>query len=258
MSEARIIDGKALAASVQERVAAAVSELRMKHGFVPGLAVVLVGDDPASRVYVRNKGRRTTEAGMKSFEYLLPADTTEKALLDRIRLLNESPEVHGILVQLPLPAHIDPERVLFAIDPAKDVDGFHPLNVGRLWTARDPLADDLLVPCTPRGCLLLIEEVLGRAGIAGRSQQNGAAGRQRRRLAPRGPHAHAVSSSTGNSATEAVCRARHSSSRSSSAASDRASTAAASSAALMAPARPIANVPTGTPPGICTMESRLS
>ena len=174
MSEARIIDGKALAASVQERVAAAVSELRMKHSFVPGLAVVLVGDDPASRVYVRNKGRRTTEAGMKSFEYLLPADTPEKALLDRIRLLNESPEVHGILVQLPLPKQIDPARVIDAIDPDKDVDGFHVINAGRLAVGRPGL-----VPCTPLGCVLLAKQaredlsgleavIIGRSNIVGK------------------------------------------------------------------------------------------
>ena len=174
MSEARIIDGKALAASVQEKVAEAVGWLRMKHGFVPGLAVVLVGDDPASRVYVRNKGKRTTEAGMKSFEYLMPADTTEKALLERIRLLNESPDVHGILVQLPLPKQIDPARVIDAIDPDKDVDGFHVINAGRLAVGRPGL-----VPCTPLGCVLLAKQVredltgleaviIGRSNIVGK------------------------------------------------------------------------------------------
>ena len=174
MSEARIIDGKALAAQVQEKVAAAVSHLRLKHGFVPGLAVVLVGDDPASRVYVRNKGRRTTEAGMKSFEYHLPADTSEQALLERIRLLNESPEVHGILVQLPLPKQIDPARVIDAIDPDKDVDGFHVINAGRLAVGQPGL-----VPCTPLGCVLLAKQareslegleavIIGRSNIVGK------------------------------------------------------------------------------------------
>ena len=174
MSEARIIDGKALAASVQEKVTEAVGWLRMKHGFVPGLAVVLVGDDPASRVYVRNKGKRTTEAGMKSFEYLMPADTTEKALLERIRLLNEAPEVHGILVQLPLPKQIDPARVIDAIDPDKDVDGFHVINAGRLAVGRPGL-----VPCTPLGCVLLAKQaredltgleavIIGRSNIVGK------------------------------------------------------------------------------------------
>ena len=174
MSEARIIDGKALAAQVQEKVAAAVLHLRRQHDLVPGLAVVLVGDDPASRVYVRNKGRRTLEAGMKSFEYRLPADTTEEALLERIRLLNESPEVHGILVQLPLPRQVDPARVIDAIDPDKDVDGFHVINAGRLAVGQPGL-----VPCTPLGCVLLAKQareslegleavIIGRSNIVGK------------------------------------------------------------------------------------------
>ena len=174
MSEARIIDGKALAASVQEKVTEAVDWLRNRHGFVPGLAVVLVGDDPASRVYVRNKGKRTTEAGMKSFEYLMPANTTEKALMERIRILNEAPEVHGILVQLPLPRQIDPARVIDAIHPDKDVDGFHVMNAGRLAVGRPGL-----IPCTPLGCVLLARQVqedlagmeaviIGRSNIVGK------------------------------------------------------------------------------------------
>ncbi len=174
MSEASIIDGKALAAQVQERVRAAVEELKKRHGFVPGLAVVLVGDDPASRVYVRNKGKRTTEAGMKSFEYQLPADTGEEALLERIARLNKSPEVHGILVQLPLPKQINPDRVIDAIDPDKDVDGFHVINAGRLAVGRPAL-----VPCTPLGCVLLAKQakadltgleavIIGRSNIVGK------------------------------------------------------------------------------------------
>ncbi len=165
---ARIIDGRARAARVRALVAERVARLRARTGVTPTLAVVLVGEDPASRVYVRTKARMAEEVGITSRLLELPADIPEAELLARLETLSADEEVHGILVQLPLPGHIDPERVLFAIDPAKDVDGFHPLNVGRLWTARDPLADDLLVPCTPRGCLLLIEEVLGRAGIAGR------------------------------------------------------------------------------------------
>ena len=174
MSGATIIDGKALAAEVQERVRASVGELRERHGFVPGLAVVLVGDDPASRVYVRNKGKRTTEVGMKSFEYHLPADTTEKALLERIARLNEAKDVHGILVQLPLPEQIDPSRVIDAINPDKDVDGFHVINAGRLAVGRPAL-----VPCTPLGCVLLAKQaqadlagleavIIGRSNIVGK------------------------------------------------------------------------------------------
>ncbi len=174
MSGARIIDGKALAAQVQEKVAAAVARLRLEHDLAPGLAVVLVGDDPASRVYVRNKGKRTTEAGMKSFEYRLPADTSEAALLERIRLLNESPDVHGILVQLPLPKQINPARVIDAIDPDKDVDGFHVINAGRLAVGQPGL-----VPCTPLGCVLLAKQareslegleavIIGRSNIVGK------------------------------------------------------------------------------------------
>jgi len=174
MSRARIIDGKALAASVQERVRAAVDELRQRHGLVPGLAVGLVGDDPASRIYVRNKGRRTVEAGMKSFEYLLPADVSQEELLARIARLNADKSVHGILVQLPLPKHIDPQAVIEAIDPDKDVDGFHVINAGRLAVGRPAL-----VPCTPRGCVLLAREarkdlsglqavIIGRSNIVGK------------------------------------------------------------------------------------------
>ncbi len=171
---AQIIDGKALAARVLDKVSEAVEELKRKHGLTPGLAVVLVGDDPASRVYVRAKGRRTTEAGMKSLEYLMPADATEDELLARVRALNENPDVHGILVQLPLPGHIDTEKVINAIAPDKDVDGFHVINAGRLMTGQKAL-----VPCTPRGCVLLARQarddltgleavIIGRSNIVGK------------------------------------------------------------------------------------------
>ncbi len=168
MSSARIIDGKALAASLRERVAAQVAAL---DGTVrPGLAVVLVGEDPASAVYVRNKNRETQAAGMASFEHNLPADTGEAELLALVASLNRDPAVHGILVQLPLPDAIDSAKVLRAIDPAKDVDGFHPENVGALWTGAPALA-----PCTPRGCMTMLAEVhpdglVGkRAVVVGRS-----------------------------------------------------------------------------------------
>ena len=168
MSGARIIDGKALAAKLRERVAAQVAALA---GTVrPGLAVVLVGEDPASAVYVRNKNRETQAAGMASFEHNLPADTPEAELLALVERLNRDPAVHGILVQLPLPDGIDSAKVLRAIDPAKDVDGFHPENVGALWTGAPALA-----PCTPRGCMTMLAEVhpdglVGkRAVVVGRS-----------------------------------------------------------------------------------------
>ena len=168
MSGARIIDGKALAAKLRGRVAAQVAALA---GTVrPGLAVVLVGDDPASAVYVRNKNRETEAAGMASFEHSLPADTPETDLLALVASLNRDPAVHGILVQLPLPDGIDSAKVLRAIDPAKDVDGFHPENVGALWTGAPALA-----PCTPRGCMTMLAEVhpdglVGkRAVVVGRS-----------------------------------------------------------------------------------------
>ena len=168
MSDARIIDGKALAAKLRERVAAQVAVLGGKP--TPGLAVVLVGDDPASAVYVRNKNRETQAAGMASFEHRLPPDTGEAALLDLVGSLNRDLTVNGILVQLPLPDGIDSAKVLRAIDPAKDVDGFHPENVGALWTGGEALA-----PCTPRGCMTMLAEVhpdglVGkRAVIVGRS-----------------------------------------------------------------------------------------
>ena len=132
---AQVIDGKAFAADVRARVAAHVARLAEEHGLVPGLAVVLVGEDPASQVYVRNKGVQTAEAGMASFEHKLAADTSEADLLALVRALNADPSVHGILVQLPLPAHINADLVINAIDPAKDVDGFHISNVGQIGRA---------------------------------------------------------------------------------------------------------------------------
>ncbi len=170
MTIAAIIDGKAHADRLREKVTAEVRRLKDGPGIVPALAVVLVGDDPASQVYVGAKGKQTVAAGMGSIEHRLPAATPEAELLALIHALNTDPAVHGILVQLPLPDHIDAGAVIAAIDPAKDVDGFHPVNVGRLWSG-DPRA---LVPCTPYGCLLMLKETLGdmtgkRAVVLGRS-----------------------------------------------------------------------------------------
>ncbi|MEE8536147.1 MAG: bifunctional methylenetetrahydrofolate dehydrogenase/methenyltetrahydrofolate cyclohydrolase FolD [Kiloniellales bacterium] len=157
MSEARIIDGKAFAAGLRGRIAKAVSGLVAEHGLTPGLAVVLVGENPASRVYVRNKAKQTAETGMRSFEHRLPAETGQDELLALVDQLNRDPAVHGILVQLPLPEQIDSQAVLDAIDPAKDVDGFHVVNAGRLMTG----AGQPLVPCTPLGCTMLLKDQLG-------------------------------------------------------------------------------------------------
>ena len=166
---ARRIDGKAFAQGLRERVGEAVSSLQRDHGLTPGLAVVLVGEDPASQVYVRNKGKQTLEAGMKSFEHKLPDTTSETELLGLIDQLNADPDVHGILVQLPLPDQIDSHAVINAINPDKDVDGFHLINVGRLSTGASGL-----VPCTPLGCLMLLKDELGdlsgkNAVVVGRS-----------------------------------------------------------------------------------------
>jgi len=158
---AEIIDGKAFAAGVREQVAARVGVLRASHGVVPGLAVVLVGADPASEVYVRNKGRQTLAAGMHSVEHRLGADTSQEALLALVARLNADPAIHGILVQLPLPGHMDAGSVINAIAPEKDVDGFHVSNVGRLATGQAAM-----VPCTPLGCLMLLRDRLG--DLAGR------------------------------------------------------------------------------------------
>ena len=163
-----LIDGKAFSSGVRGRVAAGVLGLKAR-GIVPGLAVVLVGEDPASQVYVRNKGIQTREAGMESFEHKLEASVSQQELLALVARLNADPAVHGILVQLPLPAHMDAEAVINAIDPAKDVDGFHILNVGLLGTGQKSM-----VPCTPLGCLLMLKDRLGdlsglNAVVVGRS-----------------------------------------------------------------------------------------
>jgi methylenetetrahydrofolate dehydrogenase (NADP+) / methenyltetrahydrofolate cyclohydrolase len=171
---ARIIDGKGFAARLRGDVAAGVAVVQQRHALTPGLAVVLVGDDPASHVYVRNKGRQCREAGMVSFEHRLPGDIGQHDLLALVARLNQDAAVHGILVQLPLPAHIHTETVIAAIDPAKDVDGFHPINTGRLWSGLEGF-----VPCTPWGCLLLLRAyaetlagqqavVIGRSNIVGK------------------------------------------------------------------------------------------
>lgn len=170
MTEAKIIDGKLYAQGLRSRVADQVRELKDQHNLTPGLAVVLVGEDPASQIYVRSKNKMTLEAGMKSFEHRLPMETSQKELLTLIEGLNSDPDVHGILVQLPLPDQIDEQSVLAKIDPAKDVDGFHIFNAGKLATGSPGL-----VPCTPLGCLMMIKDQLGddlsgkRALIIGRS-----------------------------------------------------------------------------------------
>jgi methylenetetrahydrofolate dehydrogenase (NADP+)/methenyltetrahydrofolate cyclohydrolase len=158
---AEVIDGKAFAGRVRAQVVDHVARLRAERGLTPGLAVVLVGEDPASQVYVRNKGAQTVEAGMASFEHKMPAETGEAELLAVIARLNADPAVHGILVQLPLPKRLDSDLVINAIDPAKDVDGFHISNVGRLATGQKSM-----VPCTPLGCLMLLRDRLG--SLAGR------------------------------------------------------------------------------------------
>ncbi len=175
---ADIIDGKAFAATVRARVAEQVARLKADHGITPGLAVVLVGEDPASQVYVRSKGKKTVETGMNSFEHTLDADTSEADLLALIDQLNNDPGVHGILVQLPLPKHMNSDLVINAINPAKDTDGFHISNVGLLGTGQKSM-----VPCTPLGCLMLLRHrlgdlsglnavVLGRSNIVGKPMFN--------------------------------------------------------------------------------------
>ena len=169
MSEAKIIDGKAFARGMRERVAAAVVDFKAKNSITPNLTVVLVGEDPASQIYVRNKGKQTEEAGMESITHRLPAKTSEEDLLALIAQLNADKTCNGILVQLPLPKHIDEQRMLGSIDPDKDVDGFHLMNVGRLWTGARSMA-----PCTPYGCLLVLKDTIGdlkglRALVLGRS-----------------------------------------------------------------------------------------
>ena len=174
MAGFQIIDGKKIAADVRAQVAAEVARLIKDHGVKPGLAVVLVGEDPASKVYVKNKALQTIEAGMNSWEHKLPADTSEADVLALVDKLNKDPACHGILVQLPLPKHINAEKVLNSIDPDKDVDGFHPVNVGRLW-----VGEKSLVPCTPTGSIILAKSVapslagmnavvIGRSNIVGK------------------------------------------------------------------------------------------
>ncbi|WP_438990978.1 bifunctional methylenetetrahydrofolate dehydrogenase/methenyltetrahydrofolate cyclohydrolase FolD [Lentibacter sp.] len=171
---ATIIDGKAFAGTVREKVAGHVSRLKAEHGITPGLAVVLVGEDPASQVYVRSKGKMTVEVGMKSVEHKLDVETPEAELLALIDQLNNDPEIHGILVQLPLPKHLNEDLVINSIDPAKDVDGFHISNVGLLGTGQKSM-----VPCTPLGCLMMLRDhhgslsgmdavVIGRSNIVGK------------------------------------------------------------------------------------------
>lgn len=166
---AKRIDGKAFAAQLQAEVRQSAQAFTAEHGVQPGLAVVLVGNDAASEVYVRNKGIAAHDAGFLSEEIRLPADCDQATLMQTIARLNQDARIHGILVQLPLPAHLDSDAVLKAIDPDKDVDGFHPVNVGRLWTG-NPVS----IPCTPLGCLLLLQKEIGdlrgkRAVVIGRS-----------------------------------------------------------------------------------------
>jgi methylenetetrahydrofolate dehydrogenase (NADP+)/methenyltetrahydrofolate cyclohydrolase len=174
MAEARLIDGKAFAADLRARVASGVAELAKRSGLKPGLATVLVGDDAASEVYVRSKGRVAAELGMASFDHRLPSGTSESELLQLIARLNKDPAVHGILVQLPLPKPIVTADILMAVDPDKDVDGFHPMNVGRLGSIAAGAPLDFPVPCTPLGCSMLLADVLGPLGgrhavVVGRS-----------------------------------------------------------------------------------------
>lgn len=174
----QLIDGKAMAAQLRAAIGEQVADLHAQHQVTPGLAVVLVGEDPASHVYVRNKARQAAEAGMQSFEHRLEASVSEQALLELIDKLNQDPAVNGILVQLPLPGHVDETRIIEAIAPAKDVDGFHPINVGQV-----AIDGSGMTPCTPLGCKLLLENqlgdlsgqhavVLGRSNIVGKPMAN--------------------------------------------------------------------------------------
>lgn len=174
--EATLIDGKAFSAKLREGVAGQVETIKAQHGITPGLAVVIVGDNEASHVYVRSKAKKTNEVGMESFQHVLPTDTSEADLLDLVRQLNTDDRVNGILVQLPLPDHMNADKVINTIDPEKDVDGFHVVNAGRLATGQ---RDKALVPCTPYGCLMLAKDrlgslsgkhavVLGRSNIVGK------------------------------------------------------------------------------------------
>lgn len=174
MTQGITIDGKAIAAKVRADVAKAVARIKAEQGFTPGLAVVLVGEDPASKVYVRNKAAQTVEVGMESVEHKLSEETSEAHLLDLVAKLNADPTVHGILVQMPLPKHINSSKVLESVDPAKDVDGFHPMNVGKL-----SIGERALAPCTPVGSIILAKSVkddltglnavvVGRSNIVGK------------------------------------------------------------------------------------------
>ena len=174
MSQARVIDGGSVAAGLRQRAAEVAAGVRNEIGSVPGLATVLVGENPASRVYVDAKARACAGSGLAAFDIRLPADISQSGLVAEVERLNRDDRVDGVLVQLPLPPQIDPHRVIAAIDPAKDVDGFHPINVGRLWSGLTGL-----VPCTPQGCLLLLRTVhedltgaeavvLGRSNIVGK------------------------------------------------------------------------------------------
>lgn len=176
-----IIDGKAMAAELAEQVKSETAALKDRHGVQPGLTVIIVGEDPASQVYVRNKKRTAESCGFQSVQHALPADTSEDALLSLIDTLNKDDSVHGILVQLPLPDHLDDERITQSITPDKDVDGFHYMNVGMLGAGK---IDDAFVPCTPAGCMLMIQRelgsdlsglnacVIGRSNIVGKPMAN--------------------------------------------------------------------------------------
>lgn len=174
MMDTRIIDGKTIAKRQRGILRTLVDQLYKKHGLIPGLAVVLVGEDPASQVYVKHKINASKEVGINSFERRLPADISENELLEEIASLNHNTDVHGILVQLPLPEHMDEQRIIEAIKPFKDVDGFHPQNIGKLW-----LGQETLQPCTPTGCITLIRDcfdtlagkhavIIGRSNIVGK------------------------------------------------------------------------------------------
>ena len=173
---ARVIDGKNTAAQLRKRIADAVGVLKQRHGCAPGLAVILVGEDPASQVYVRNKGQATKKAGMNSREYRMPETSTTEDVLKQVRALNDDSEIDGILVQLPLPGHIDSDKVIASVAPEKDVDGFHQHNVARLAAGK---LENTLVPCTPMGCMILLREqlpnltgahamIIGRSNIVGK------------------------------------------------------------------------------------------
>ncbi|MDJ0814512.1 MAG: bifunctional methylenetetrahydrofolate dehydrogenase/methenyltetrahydrofolate cyclohydrolase FolD [Woeseiaceae bacterium] len=172
MSNAARIDGKAKAAELSEKITAETTALRDEHGLQPGLAVVIIGEDPASQVYVRNKGKRAESCGFYSVQHSLDADTSQEAVLELIDELNSDDKIHGILVQLPLPDHLDEQTITQSISPTKDVDGFHFINIGKLTSGN---MADAFIPCTPAGCMLMIEDHLGadlsglKAVVIGRS-----------------------------------------------------------------------------------------